>query len=179
MMLLPAFMAAVLFPQEAEAVSKGARHLVESQDQDGSWSTGIGESREPGMRIAVTALCIHSLLAAEPAPAALESVKKGLAFIRDNLDSLDGPFDANPQFNYNIWGVGLGLVHLHGVSKRWPAGAGPKPDLAKVIDALVKKAEKAQLPCGGWTYLKKSRDGADVKDGSVSFLTATMIEGLQ
>jgi hypothetical protein len=173
MSLLTAAISALLFCQEAESVSKGVRHLVESQEQDGSWRTGIGESQEPGMRIAVTALCLHALLAADASPASIEPVKKGLAFILENLDSLDGPFDANPQFNFNIWGVGLGLVHLHGVSKRWPAAAGPKPDLAKVVDALVKKAEKAQLPCGGWTYLKKARDG------SVSFLTATMIEGLQ
>ena len=168
----------LLAGQEAEAVSKGVKVLVQLQDQDGSWSTEIGESREPGMRIAVTALCVHALLASDPSPAALEPARKGLAFIRENLDSLDGPFDANPDFNFNAWGVCLGLVHLHGVSKRWPAGAGPRPDLAAIIDALVKKAEKTQLPCGGWTYLKKTRSGAEVKDGSVSFLTASMIEGL-
>ena len=179
MTLMAATLAALLLGQEAEAVSKGVRHLVENQEQDGSWRTGIGESQEPGMRIAVTALCIHALLGGDTSAATMESVRKGLAFIRENLDALDGPFDANPQFNFNIWGVGLGLVHLHGVSKRWPAAGGPKPDLAKIVDALVKKAEKAQLPCGGWTYLKKTRDGAEVKDGSVSFLTATMIEGLQ
>jgi len=178
MVLISGLVAALLVGQEAEAVAKGVRFLVESQDQDGSWSTEIGESREPGMRIAVTAMALHALLAAEPSPASVDSVKKGLAFIRGNLDSLDGPFEANPQFNFNIWGVSLGLVHLHGVSKRWPASAGPKPDLGSIIEALVKKAEKAQLPCGGWTYLKKNRSGNDVKDGSVSFLTASMIEGL-
>jgi hypothetical protein len=161
--------------QEAEAVGKAARFLVESQEQDGSWRTEIGESREPGMRIAVTALCAHALLAADPSPVSVESARKGLAFIRANLDALDGPFEANPSFNFNSWGVCFGLIHLHGLSKRWP---GPKPDIQSIIDSLVKKAEKTQLPCGGWTYLKKTRSGGDVKDGSVSFLTASMIEGL-
>src|SRR5262245_42975406 len=97
-----------LLAQEAEAVSKGVRQLIELQEQDGSWRTEIGESREPGMRIAVTALCIHALLASDPSPASVEAAKRGLDFIRSNLDSLDGPFDANPQFNFNIWGVALG-----------------------------------------------------------------------
>ena len=178
MSLIPvALIAGLLLGQEAEAVSKGVRYLIEKQDQDGSWYTEIGESREPGMRIAVTALCAHALVAADQGPASLESVRKGIAFIKANLDALDGPFDVNPQFNFNPWGVSLGLVHLHGVSKRWPS-AGGKLDLAPIIDALVKKAEKTQLPCGGWTYLKKTQSGAEVKDGSVSFLTASMLEGL-
>jgi len=169
---------ALLVGQEAQAVTKGAHYLVESQDRDGSWYPEIGEGREPGMRIAVTALCMHALVASDPSAPSIESARRGLAFIKENLNSLDGPFEVNPQFNFNPWGVCFALIHLHGVSKRWPAGAGAKLDLAAVIDSLVKKAEKTQLPCGGWTYLKKNEDGSTVKDGSVSFLTASMIEGL-
>src|SRR6185295_7972796 len=140
--LISAAVLALLVGQESQAVAKGARFLVENQDKDGSWYPEIGEGREPGMRIAVTAIALHALLAADPSPASIESVRRGFAFIRENLASLDGPFEVNPQFNFNPWGVCFALIHLHGVSKRWPAAAGPKLDLGPVIDSLVKKAEK-------------------------------------
>jgi hypothetical protein len=177
-MTIIVFTLLIVLPQEGEAVRKGVRFLVESQDRDGSWSADIAETREPGMRIAITAVCLHALAVSDPSAALVEPAKKGLGFIRQNLNALDGPFEANPDFNFNAWGVSFGLVHLHGLAKRWPAAAGPKPDLMAMIDALIKKAEKTQLPCGGWTYLKRSREGGEVKDGSVSFLTASMIEGL-
>lgn len=161
---------------EPDAIRAGVKHLLEAQQEDGSWKAEIGESAEPGMRIAVTALCMHALARSAGPEEASTPLRRGLAFIEKNLDALDGPFESNPQFTFNPWGVAFGLSHLHGALARWP---GAKPDVRKTVEALLAKAGKTQLACGGWTYLKKDQHGNPWKDGSVSFLSASMIDGLR
>jgi hypothetical protein len=161
---------------QREAVQRGVEYLLKSQLEDGSWRNELGESQEPGMRVAITAMCMNALLRWSAKDERTQAaVARGLAFIRKNVGALDGPFSVNPQFNFNAWGTAYGMSHLFEAIERWPSSP---PDVEKTVQTMVQRAARSQLPCGGWSYIKKDRQGKPWADGSVSFVTAAHIEGL-
>jgi hypothetical protein len=167
--------------QEADAqrtaIQRGVEYLLSSQLRDGSWGNELGESREPGMRVAITAMCMNALLRWSPGDErTVTATARGLEFVRKNVSALDGPFVLNPQFNFNSWGTSFGMSHLHEAIKRWP---GTPPEVEKIGQALIRRAWDSQMPCGGWSYIKKNRQGQLWTDGSVTFVSAAHIDGLQ
>lgn len=160
---------------EDDLVQRGLTFLLDAQQPDGSWRIELGESKEAGMRIAITAICMDALSRHPDNERCGEALRRGLEFIRKNVKALDSPFDVNPTFNFNLWGMAFGLSHLFEAVQRWP---GQKPDVDETVRAMVKRAARFQLECGGWSYIKVDYDDDNAKSGSVSFLTAATLEGL-
>ncbi len=159
------------------AVAKGTRFLLGDQKPGGEWITREYGLDSSGHTVAVTAVAMEAVLAgAGPTPEALKAVQGGLAFLEKSAAGIDGG-KIHHGFDFNGWGAAFGLRHLAGVRDRWPAGA-KAPDMKRLVDLFTGWAARNRHPCGGWSYLTKEQDPRYGKDGSVSFLTAVMVEGL-
>jgi hypothetical protein len=159
------------------AVAKGTKFLLGDQKPGGEWITREYGLDSSGHTVAVTAVAMEAVLAgAGGSPESLKAVQSGLAFLEKSAAGIDGG-KIHHGFDFNGWGAAFGLRHLAGVRDRWPAGAKP-PDMKALVDLFAGWAKRNRRPCGGWSYLTKDQDPKYAKDGSVSFLTAVMIEGL-
>jgi hypothetical protein len=160
----------------AAAVEKGAAFLLKDQRPDGGWVSREYSMGSPGHMMAITAACVDALLASVRSDEATSAAAKGVEFLKAHAADLNGTV-LNDGFDFKAWGAAYGLVHLHGLAANWPTKA-KAPDTAPLVDAFVAYAERTQRPCGGWTYLTPKVDPACEKDGSISFLTGVMLEGL-
>ncbi len=166
---------------KAEAISatlaRGAEYLLHAQEPDGAWTSaqareGVGYRCQ---QVAITAVCLHALVACGRASDAegRKAIDRGLEALRRLRKErvLEDARVAEGTWEWTPWGSAFGLLHLDGMLARWPKGE-KAPDVGDLAKSYLAHALARQKKCGGWHY----RD--DAKDGSVSFLSAAMVEGL-
>lgn len=161
----------------AATLARGAAYLLHAQEPDGAWTSpqargGVGYRCQ---QVAITAVCLHALVACGRASDAegRKAIDRGLEALRRLRKErvLEDPCVAEETWDFTPWGSAFGLLHLDGMLSRWPKGE-KAPDVGDLAESYLAHALAKQKKCGGWHY----RD--DAKDGSVSFLSAAMVEGL-
>ena len=159
------------------AVARGVRFLLDNRNAEKGWNSREYVLTSPGHKTAITAAAMDAVLAgAGPTPEALDAVRDAAAFLEKHSPEM-GEGRLHDGFDFNGWGAAYGLRHLAGVRDRWPAGT-KGPETKALVDRFLAWAKSHQRPCGGWSYLTANQDPAYAKDGSVSFMTGVMLEGI-
>ena len=135
----------------AQSIARGVRFLVETQNPDGSWGTGLQTrgyevySMVPGshdaFRVATTALCVMAL---REAGGERDAHARGLEYLVSNGHAHrdDGPL------LYNIWAHTYALQALSGELKHAPANEPMRAAAAWHMDRL----RRYETYVGGWNY---------------------------
>jgi hypothetical protein len=158
------------------AIDKAVDFLIHDQRGDGGWISREYGVDSPGHQMAITAAVCDALLANTQSDEAAAAATQAVEFLKAHAADLNGSV-LNDGFDFKAWGAAYGLVHLHGMKANWPAKS-KAPDIEPLIAGFVQYAARTQRPCGGWTYLTAKVDPGSEKDGSISFLTGVMLEGL-
>lgn len=169
------------------AIDRGVAHLVETQNENGSW----GSARQtkglniyapvPGahdaFRAAVTALAVTALIEtgrADSDPKAGTALDRGEAFLLERLPSVRR---ATGDAIYNVWTHGYGiqaLVRLH--ERAVKAGASDRADrIRALIDQQIDMLARYESVDGGWGYYDFRAETRRPSSDSISFTTATML----
>jgi hypothetical protein len=157
-------------------IDKGAAYLLSIQKKDGSWNSGQAEScGYKAQRIAITAVVLHALTACmkDKDDKTRAAVIRGVESLRQMMEEkvLENAGISEDTWDFSPWGPAFGLIHLDGVLAKWPAKV-KAPDMSDIARSYMEFAWKKQKPCGGWHYR------ADANDGSVTIITAAMVEGM-
>ena len=132
---------------------RGLDFLAKSQNDEGSWSDGVGS--EPG----VVGLCVIAFLAHGDDPnhgPFARNIGKGLDYILANQRESNG-YIGNSMYNHGF--ATLALAEAYGVVDN------PKlaPALRKAVDLIL--AAQKRNPSGGWRYTPDSRDADSTVSG--------------
>ena len=158
-------------------MARGVRFLLDGRNSEKGWNSREYGMSSPGHKTAITAAAMDAVLAgAGPTAEALDAVRDAVAFLGTHAPEMDEG-RLHDGFDFNGWGAAFGLRHLASVRDRWPAGT-KGPDLRRLADRFLGWAKSHQRPCGGWSYLTKNQDPGFATDGSVSFMTAVLLEGI-
>ncbi len=163
--------------ETSDARHRGVRYLLGVQLPVGGFLNEEFGLTSTGHKLAITAIAAHALVATQPDEEGLAAARRAFEFIRRYEGELIKP-RVNGGFDYTPWAAACGLLHLDGMRRRWPGDAdAPDPsDLAAIFGEFAKRTQR---PCGGWDYRLAAADGRPLTDGSVPFLTATMLDGLR
>jgi hypothetical protein len=150
-----------------EVYERGLKYLIDSQDEDGSWSGG---QSGPG----VTGLCVMVLLASGEDPnfgVYSANVRKGVRNIIESQDGATG-YLGNSMYHHGF-GM-LALAEAYGaVDDRnlWPSSvpAGQKRSIGAALELAVRCAITSQKKnsLGGWRYSPDATDADTSVSGAV------------
>ena len=159
-----------------EAIARGVRYLVQSQNPDGSWGTGTETrgteilSMVPGshdaFRIGTSALCVMALREAHETVAH----DKGVQYL---LHCADARRD-DGELLYNTWAH---IYVVHALSLELPHNSDPR--IKVVIERNLKEMLAYATYMGGWAYYDFHYHTASAGGGPTSFGTAAGLVALR
>lgn len=145
-------------PRTRRAIEKGLRYLSRRQNEDGSWSDGIGRKvnhqylNHYGKHVGVTSLACMALMSGGSLPERGrygEEVASGLDWVIGKVKQ-DGFVAHNGSRMYSHAFSTLFLAEVYGMT--------PTPRVKKALKRATKLIEDAQNPQGGWRYLPGAKD---------------------
>lgn len=145
-------------PRARRAIEKGLRYLSRRQNEDGSWSDGIGRKvnhqylNHYGKHVGVTSLACMALMSGGSLPERGrygEEVASGLDWVVGKVKQ-DGFVAHNGSRMYSHAFSTLFLAEVYGMT--------PTPRVKKALKRATKLIEDAQNPQGGWRYLPGAKD---------------------
>ena len=158
-----------------EAIERGLRFLVRTQNADGSWTSDAGnkvneeyavpQGQQNVHHVGVTALGILAFIAAGHVPGRGPYgavVDRAVAFLLSRV-ATDGFVAADGTRMYSHAFATLAMAEVYGMSKA--------PDLREKLQAAVELTAKCQNSTGGWRYVP----GAVDSDMSVTVCQMTAL----
>ncbi len=153
---------ALITPEAREAIERGTRFLLRTQNADGSWTSDAGKKInetyrpfEGGVRVphvGVTALASLALLAGGHLPGRGpkgEALDRAVDFLLAQVQP-SGYVSAHHTRMYSHAFATLALAEVYGVSRR--------EDVRKKLQKAVELTVKAQNATGGWRYVPLTND---------------------
>ena len=159
--------------QSEEAVLRGLRWLVKTQNPDGSWGNGGGP-----VQAAMTGFSMLSFLGHGETPISPEfgpTVQKALDWILENGRKNDAHLSMQPQFNQ--MGVYAHAIVAYALGEYYTMTRDQRCEdlLKKAIGYIV----EGQGPDGGWTYSYDKTEGdTSVSGWQIQALKAAHLSGL-
>ncbi len=164
-----------------EAFRQGVQFLVDTQRKDGAWggpqwTGGVDRDPVPGafrsFDIAVTAMCLESLLAAEETESVLAAKAKALKFLLERTDKIRRP---GPNDLPNVW------AHCYCIQtfSKLIASGGEKKRVAELRDAIghhMEGLKRWRSVHGGWFYYGSGM--SQPINPSCSFVNAAVLVSL-
>ncbi|MGI9470027.1 MAG: hypothetical protein ACR2NZ_00755 [Rubripirellula sp.] len=144
-------------PQALEqSFQRGVRYLVDSQRKSGAWggpqwTGGVDSDPVPGafrsFDVAVTAMCLEALLAAESTSAVVSARDRAFHFLLERTDQIKraGPYDLP-----NVWAH---CYSIQAFTRLWHVVEdGRKQEIESAIRSHMKGLKRWQSIHGGWFY---------------------------
>lgn len=145
-------------PRARRAIARGLSYLARRQNEDGSWSDGIGRKvnqqylNHYGKHVGVTSLACMAFMSSGSLPERGpygEEVAAGLDWVVAKVKR-DGFVAHNGSRMYSHAFATLFLAEVYGMT--------PTPRVKKALKKATKLIEDAQNDQGGWRYLPGAKD---------------------
>jgi len=145
-------------PAARRAVQRGLRYLQRSQNEDGSWSDGIGRKvnqdyvNRYGKHVGVTSLACLAFMSAGSMPERGpfgEEVSAGLDWVLSRVKGHGFVTNRGSRMYSHAFAT-LFLAEVYGMT--------PTPRVKKGLKRAVTLIERAQNAQGGWRYLPGAKD---------------------
>lgn len=172
--------AGLMTPEAQRAVDRGLKYLVRRQNNDGSWSDGIGRKvnyqylNTYGKHVGVTSLACLALMSSGSVPERGvygNEVSAGLDWVVGRVKR-DGFVSHNGSRMYSHAFATMFLAEVYGMT--------PTPRVKDALKASTKLIESAQNEQGGWRYLPGAKDSdISISVCQVQALRAARNAGLQ
>jgi hypothetical protein len=167
-------------PKARVAVKRGLSYLVRRQNDDGSWSDGIGRKvnqqylHHYGKHVGVTSLACLALMSSGSLPERGqygEQVGAGLDWVIEKVKA-DGFVTHNASRMYSHAFATLFLAEVYGMT--------PTPRVKRALKRATRLIESAQNSQGGWRYMPGAKDSdISITVCQVQALRAARNAGLQ
>lgn len=166
------------------AIVRGVRFLVETQNKTGSWGTIRHKEHmiyAPypgtfiGFRAATTALCVAALIEARSDESgAAEALRRGEDWMLENLPEVRM---SSPNVMYNNWAHAYALEALVLMLQKEPPDTERRLLIRKNIEEQQRRLVRYQSVDGGWGYYIYGPTIPPI-GGTVTFTTATALVAL-
>ena len=171
-----------------QAVGRGTRFLLQTQNPNGSWGSATRTkdlniyAPVPGahhaFRSAVTALCLTALLEQMPSDNAklAQAIDRAEAWMLRELPRLRR---ATPDALYNVWGHAYALTALAKLHAYRRGSPERQAALRKLMALQVQRLVTYESVDGGWGYYDFRYHTRKPSADSISFTTATVLLGMK
>ena len=172
----------------SEAIGRGTRFLLQTQNRNGSWGSATRTkdlniyAPVPGahhaFRSAVTALCLAALLEQMPSDNAelAKAIDRAEAWMLRELPRLRR---ATPDALYNVWGHAYALTALAKLHAYRRDAPDTQARLRKLMALQVERLVTYESVDGGWGYYDFRYHTRKPSADSISFTTATVLLGMK
>ncbi len=178
-------------PQEsiAEAIERGMRFLLETQNPDGSW--GSADASRPfqvyapipgahhAFRAAVTAMCVAALIETKSGTANADveaAIDRGEAWLLKHLRDVRR---ATGDTMYNVWTHAYAIQALVRLHQRAAGDVGKQEKLVASIKQQMSMLDRYESVDGGWGYYDFTAQAVVPTSASTSFVNATVLIALK
>ena len=168
------------------SIGKGIEFLLVRQNANGSWGSPRNTkgrniyapvpSAHHGFRVAITGLCVSALIeAGGDSPAVTKSIKRGEAYLAENLPKLKR---SALRALYNNWAHAYGLRALVRMYDRIPGDKIRRERILKLASGQIDFLKRFESLGGGWGYYEFDYHTQRPFGLTTSFLTASVVIAL-